>query len=162
MHAPVLRQLRVKSGRQVTALLNQNRVAGVFGENMHPTPDTADDGGADEDRFELPGASAGEEFASRRHRTDGAIDLPSVGIAFDRDINQTETRLPRRGNVSRHQNRAGAGAEQGAPCSKPDKRIQQPFLVDELQHGRAFPARDDEPFDEVKLLRATDENGVGA
>ena len=146
----------------MTALLNQNRVAAVFGENVHPIPDAADDGGADEDRFEFSGAGAREEFVSRRHRADGTIDLPSVGIAFDRDINETEARLPRRGNVGRHQDRAGAGAEQGVPSGEPDEWIQQAFLANELQHSRTFPAGDNEPFDDVELLGATDENGVGA
>ena len=146
----------------MTALLNQNRVAAVFGENVHAIPDTPDDGGADEDRFEFSGTGAGEEFTSRRHRADGTIDLPSVGIAFDRDINQTEARLPRGGNVGRHQDGTGAGAEQRVPRGERDEWIEQPFLGDQFQHGRTFPAGDDEPFDEIELLGATDENGVGA
>ena len=146
----------------MTTLLNQNRVAAVFGENAHPLPDAADDGRADEHRFEFSGAGAGEEVVSRRHRADGTIDLPSVGIALDRNINQTEARLPRRGDVGRHQDGTGAGAEQGVPRGEPDERIEQPLLADELQHGRTFPAGNNKPFDKVKLLGATDENGVGA
>ena len=146
----------------MTALLNQNRVAAVFGENVHPIPDAADDGGADEDRFEFSGAGAGEEVVSRRHRADGTIHLSPIGIAFDRNINETEARLPRRGDVGRHQDGTGAGAEQGVPCGEPDEWIQQTFLANKLQHGRTFSAGDNEPFDDVELLGATDENGVGA
>ena len=109
-----------------------------------------------------PGPVRAREVVSRRHRADGTIHLSPIGIAFDRNINETEARLPRRGNVGRHQDRAGAGAEQGVPRGERDEWIEQPFLADELQHGRTFPAGNNEPFDKVKLLGATDENWVGA
>ena len=146
----------------MTTLLNQNRVAAVFGENVHPIPDAPDDGGADEDRFEFSGAGAREEFFSRRNAADRTIHLSPIGIAFDRNVNESEARLPRRHNVGRHQDRAGAGPEQGALSGERDEWIQQAFLTHKLQHGRTFPARDNEPFDDFELLGATDENRIGA
>ena len=50
----------------------------------------------------------------------------------------------------------------GCRRGEPDEWIEQPFLGDQFQHGRTFPAGNDEPFDEIELLGATDENGVGA
>ena len=146
----------------MTVLLNQNRVAAIFGEDVHPISDTPDDGGSDEDRLEFSRTNAREEFVTRRNAADRTIHLSPVGIPFDRNINEAEGRLPRRGHVGRHQDRAGAGPEQGALSGERDEWIQQVFLTNEFQHGRTFPSRNNEPFDEVEFLGATDENGVGA
>ena len=55
MHPCILGELGMKGGHQVLALLDQHRVALIRGEHADAGAHAMDDGGSNEDRFELAG-----------------------------------------------------------------------------------------------------------
>src|SRR5947208_1549425 len=95
----------------MAALLEQNGVAGVTSEDAHIVPRAADDGRADEDGLELAGRGALFEGGLGGDFGDAAIDLATVAVALDRDIDEAEAFLRRAGDFVGHEDGAGTGSE---------------------------------------------------
>ena len=102
-----------------------------------PGPHAADDGRADEDGFQVAAVRHGDA-------RDAAVDLAAVGVALDGDVHQTEACLRGMRHFARQQNRAGAGAEDRLLLGEALERFGQVFLIEQLEHGGAFAAGDDQ------------------
>src|ERR1700693_968221 len=100
------------------ALLDQDGVALVAGEDARLRSDAADYGGADEDGFHFPGMGASGEFGLGGEACHTAVDLAAAGVALAADVHQGEALLLRMGDAGGKQDGAGAGAEDGAAASE--------------------------------------------
>jgi hypothetical protein len=124
----------------------------------HSLTYAADDRSANENHFDRIAAQFGA-FAC----PDRAIDLPSVGVALDGDIEQAEVLLGRRQNVCGQQNRSGARAKDGFACRREiADACSHAFKLKELEHRGAFTTRHDEAVDPLKLLGMSDKTGGNA
>ena len=146
----------MKRGDHVAALLHPHRVAVVCGRaRLLPAPKLADDGSADEHGFQV---------ASLRHGDvcDAAIDLAPVGVALDGDVHQTEACLRGMRDFARQQNRAGATSVNRLLPGEALERFGEPFLIEQLQHGSAFAAGDDQAVALLQVGSGAHFDGVAA
>ena len=101
------------------------------------------------------------EIAEELALADGAVDLASVGVAADADIECAEAYLLRILNFFRQQDCTGAGTE---GWLLPHELL-EPFesgSTKELEECAAFASGDDEAVDRVELLGLLDEHNLGA
>src|SRR5271156_1021357 len=82
--AQVVAEFGVEGGGQDVVLADENREAVAGGEDFDPGAGAGDAGGADE--YHLKGAAG--EFGWGGE--DSGVDLTSVGVAFDRDVEGAE------------------------------------------------------------------------
>src|SRR5678815_3655768 len=83
LNAAVRSQLWMKRGDQVTPGGDEHRIAHVPRQHAHAGTAPANDRRTDEDRFHIAAVFEPDP----RHR---AVDLPSIGIALDADVHQSE------------------------------------------------------------------------
>ena len=126
------------------AFFHQDRIALVSRQHACAVPHAPDDGGADEDGFHISGRCAGLEFRFRRDARDTAIDLPPVGVALDADIDEPQALLRGARNLVGQQDRAGAGSEDGPPPAELAQRLHQVLFTQQLEHGGALAAGNDQ------------------
>src|SRR5271165_107132 len=105
MYARVIRQFRMEGRRHHSSLPHQHRVIPTLGKNFHALSDSLDERRSDEYHLQrLATQSAGG-------CDDCGIDLPSIGVAADCDVDCVETRLMRVLYVPGQHDRARTGAE---------------------------------------------------
>jgi hypothetical protein len=159
-------------GEQIV-LADQDREAVADGQGLYLGAGARDARGADEDHFER----AAGEFG--RHGEDAGVDLASVGVAFDGDVEDAEGFLWGMLNVFGEQDGSGAGAEGGGVEDEGGKGIEESVALKEFEHGGGFAAGDDETiyrgvaigrwitfgldmgFRVVQVCRGADEPGGG-
>ena len=122
-------------------------------EDFDAFADVLDFGGADEDHFD--GRGAEETLA------DGAVDLASVGVAADADVEGAEAWLLGILDLGGEQDGAGAGAEGGLGVDE-IFQLGEAFFAEKFQERAGFAAGDDEAVDGVELLGLFDEDDFGA
>ena len=76
----------MKSSYQVAALLDQNRIALISSQHAGVRPYVADNGRANENRFEIAGVRPLGEVALGRELSYAAIDLAAVRVTLHRYI----------------------------------------------------------------------------
>src|SRR5262249_60471538 len=111
-------------------------------ERSHLRPHPPDAGSPDEAHLDGPATLAQIRLPFRLE----ALLLPAVCVPLGRDIDEAERRLPRAFHVAGQENEAGARAHDGLARRVKlfERRHEIPF-VEELEQGRALPARHDEP-----------------
>ncbi len=102
------RELRMKRGGEEIVFLDEDGLSGKFGEDFEAGADAIDDGSADENHFHRLG------FEFGRAEEDVACDLATIGVAEDGHVHKAERGLRGIFYFGREENRAGAGAEDGA------------------------------------------------
>src|SRR5215813_9247148 len=105
----------MKRRDQAIPLFYQHWITIISGKHFGLWTDAANNRSADEDGFQFSRRSPLLEFIGGVDLHYAAIDLAAVSIAFDSDIHQAEALLRRAGNLVRHQDGAGAGAEHRFP-----------------------------------------------
>ncbi len=93
---------------------------------------------------------------------DAAVDLAAVGVAFDGDVHQAEARLRGMRDFAGQQNRSGATAVDRLVLAEALERFGQPFLIEQLQHGGAFAAGDDQAVAALQVGNGAHFDGVAA
>src|ERR1017187_5310997 len=152
----------MEGGDEVAALLDQDGVAAVAGQDAGGGAGTPNDGSADEHCFHLTGGGAREELGFGFDLGDAAIDLAAVGVAFDGDVHEAQAFLGGAGNLIGDEDGAGAGAEDGFAAAELGHGVEQAVEAHELEHGGAFAAGDDEGIERAEIGGLADVDGLGA
>src|SRR5580700_1688403 len=132
----------------VDAFLDQPRAAAIRSQHASLGPHPPDDRSADEDGFERLRLSLDPDACNP------AVDLPPVTVAFHRQIHQLERCLWRMKYLARQQNGPRARAEYRFGPAKVAKRLEQLFLIEQLQHGCALAPWDYQSVQFGKIVPA--------
>jgi hypothetical protein len=154
-------EFRVECGNQMFALFDKDRISMIFGEHLYSGARAPDDGGADENGFNITRPGALLKLRARFDSSNPAIDLSTVGIAFDRHIDDAEAFLRGVLHVGSEQNGPGAGAEDGLLLREPAQRLLEIHVIQELEHGGALAAGDYQTVEIVELFGGSDLHSVG-
>ena len=133
----------------------------ILGEHLYSGPRAPDDGGADEDGFNIARAGALLKLLARLDGGDPAVDLTAVGVAFDRHIDHAEAFLRGVLHIGSEQNGPGAGAEDGLLLREAAERFLEIHVIQELEHGSALAAGNYKTVEIVELFGGADLDGVG-
>src|SRR5580658_5523197 len=137
----------MKCRDQMSALFDQHRVPFILCQNPYARTGTPDYRGPDEHRFHVTGARTLLKIGVRMNSCHPAVDLPSISIALDSEIDDAEAFLGRLQHFLREKNRSRARAEYRLLAREHAQRFFEVHEVQELQHGRAFPPRYDQAVD---------------
>jgi len=167
MHAGVGGEFGVEGGGHGSSLADGYWIAALGSNDLYAFAYVCDFGGADEDHFEWGFAEGGvmrvarviarQEFAL----ADGAVDLASVGVAADADVEGAEAFLLWILHFGGEQNCAGAGAEGGFGVDE-FFQLGESFIAEEFQERAGLTAWDDQAVDGVELLGLFNEHDFGA
>ena len=155
MDAGVFGEFGVEGCRHRSSLPDRDwQIIFAFGCNdLDARTNVGNLGGADEDHFER----SDSEFAF----ADGAIELASVGVAADADVDGAEAGLLGVFDFGRQQDCAGAGAEGGLQAHEL-LQLFEAFLPQQFQERSGLASGDDEAVDFVELLGLFYEHNFGA
>ena len=151
MDAGVGRELGMKGGGEQVAFFDQNGRAIAGSEDLNVGTDPGDARRADEDHLERTAGKGG------RGRENGGVDLPTIGVALDRDVEGAEGSLSWVLDVLRKQDAAGAGSEGGMVADEVGEGIVESVAFQVSQEGGGLAAGDDEAVEAGELIRAADE-----
>src|ERR1017187_841481 len=110
MDARVIGEFGGEGGGHGSSLADGYRVGAFGGNNFHAFSDVLNLGGADENHFHGRGA---ELVLDKSAFADGTVDLASVGVAADADVERAEAFLLGILHFSCQEDCAGACAEGG-------------------------------------------------
>src|SRR5208283_1113110 len=105
----------MEGGGHDSSLPDCYRIGAFSGEDFHAGTDAFNFWGADEDHFERRRSELAVRRAQEFAFPDGAVELASIGVAADADVDRAEAGLFRIFNLRRKQDCAGASAEGGFP-----------------------------------------------
>ncbi len=138
VNAPVVRELRMKGRCEKIPLTDEYREPFAPGEDLDAGTDSCQTGSTNEYHFER---TTGKRSGLGE---DGGINLPTVSVAFDDGIEQTQGQLRWMKDLAGDQYCACTGAEHRACRRKFFERLEEPPTLEEFQHGGGFTARQDE------------------
>ena len=155
MDAGFAGQLRVeRDGDDIALPHRHDPLIGQSSQNLYTGSHALDYGGSDEDRVDRP-------VAQDRHRQIGLerVELAAEGVALDRHVDQREDGLLAAGDLLGDDDHARARAQnRGAGPGKGHDRLAQIPASDELAHGRALAARQDQAGDAFEVLGQPNRN----
>src|SRR5215469_872514 len=125
----------MECGDQMSALFDQYRIAVVLGQYLHAGPGAANNRRADKHRFEIARAGALLEIAFGMNRRHAAVDLATVRVALDGQVQETEALLRGMFHFLRDQDSARARAEHGLLARERAQRLPETHEIDQLEHG---------------------------
>src|SRR5665213_2630268 len=152
----------MERGNQVTALLHKHRTSMITGEHMNTRAGAANDGGADEDGFDVAFAGALLKFGIGLNPRHPAVELAAIAIALDGHIDNAETFLRRVLHLRREEDGSGAGTEHRLALREFQQRLPEVHVIQELEHGGALAARNNQAVNRVQFPGRADLHGVGA
>jgi hypothetical protein len=153
VNARVVREFGVEGRGHDFSLADSDRIITLGGDDFHVLPYALDFRCADENHFSW---HAGEEALA-----DGAIDLASVGVAADGDVERAQAYLFGIVDFVGQQNRSRTRTKRGFRADELLELFESGF-AEQLEERAGFAAGDDEAVDFVKLLRLLDEHNVSA
>ena len=165
--AGVGREFGMKRGGHGSSLPDNDGIAAFGGEDFNAFSNVDDPGGTDENHFErrfavISGQRAGRILAGEESAfADGAVDLASVGVTADADVEGPEASLGRVFHFGGEQNCAGAGAEGRLHFDELAELLESGY-AEKLEEGAGFASRNNEAVDVIKLLGLSDEHNFGA
>ena len=167
VNSRIVRELGMEGRGHDSSLPDRYRVVAFSSDDFDSRPDALDLWSADENHFQwrvfcrhswhlVVAHFVLKKFAF----ADGAVDLASVGVAADADVECAEAFLFGIVYFVRKQDRSGAGAECGFHS---DKLFQlfEPGLAQQIQEGSGFAPRNHQAVDLVELLGLLDEQNFG-
>src|SRR5271154_4907132 len=122
----------VEGGSEEVAFADEDREAVAGGEGFDVGAGVRDAWGADEDHLEWAA------FKFRRLGEDGGVDLASVGVALDGDVDGGEGGLRGVLDVLREEDRAGAGAEGWSGFYEGLQSVEEAVALEEFEEGGGF------------------------
>src|SRR5579863_8317754 len=111
MDASIFGEFGVEGGSHGSSLPNGDGVGAFGGENLDSFSDMRDLWSADENHFQWGFFKFAPEIADKLALADGAIDLASIGVAPDADVERAESRLGGVFDFLGEKDGTGAGAE---------------------------------------------------
>jgi len=161
VNAGIVGKFRVERSGHRSSLLNGDWIRAFSGKDFDAFADVRNLWGTDEDHFQrrflLLVLETAEEFAVANR----AVDLASVGVAADADVESPEAGLRGIFDLFGKEDGTGAGAERRLEANE----LFQLFktgLAEKLEKGARFATRDDQAIDFVELLWLFDEHNLGA
>jgi hypothetical protein len=151
--AGIFREFGVEGGGHGFSLLNRYRILPFCSEDFDAFADVLAFRGANENHFD--GRCAEEAFA------DGAIDLASVGVAADSDVEGAQAFLIGILYFGGKEDGSGARAKSGLGANEV-LQFSESLFAKQFEERAGFAARDDESVDGVELLGLFDEDNLGA
>jgi len=146
--AGVVGEFGMESGGHHSSLPNRYRIFAFGGEDFHAGADALNLWRTDEDHFERRASQLSlNEFAL----TDGAVELASVGVATDADVDRAEAGLFGIFDFRRQQDCARAGTK-GWFHSDELFEFFEAFFSQQLQKCARFTSGDHEALDFVELF----------
>lgn len=141
-------QFGMEGGRQVPPIVDEHRIAAVGSQRPDARTGAANDRRTDEDRF----------YGAPFHIESGnvTVELAPISVAFHGDIHELERGLRRVRDFGRDQNGAGAGPKNWFAAPEFVEHFEQAPVVEQLEHGSTFAARQNEPFGAFQILVCTD------
>jgi hypothetical protein len=128
-------------------------VGALGGENFDALADVDNLGSTDEDHF--------QRGITEPALADGTIDLASVGVAADADVEGSQAFLLGIFNLCGEEDCPGAGPERGLGVDELFQLFES-GVAKKFQEGARFAAWDDEPVEAVQLFGFLDEHNFGA
>ena len=158
MDAGVGGEFGVERGCHRSSLADGYGVRAFGGDDFYTFSDMFNFGSADEDHFQRGVVWVTvQKFAF----ADGAVDLTSVGVAADADVEGTEAFLGGVLDFSGQQDCAGAGSESGFRVHE-FLQLCEAFFTQQFQERARLAAGDDEAIDGIELFGLFDEHNLGA
>ena len=137
------------------AFLDQHRVSGILREDACLRSDLPNNGSADENGLYRAGPGPIRKAGIGIELNDSAVDLPSICIAFNREIHQAEALLFRIGDTIGQQDCTGAGAKYRLSAAKLRDRFQQVLHIHQLEHSATFAAGNNQPVQMFQVIGRT-------
>jgi len=159
--AGVLRQFRMESRGHSSSLPHCDGICAFRGQDFDAFAYVRDFGGADEDHFEGRLMMVAFEIVKELAVADGAVDLTSVGVAADTDVEGAEPGLGGILYFLGEEDGAGAGAERRLEANELLELFESGFAK-KFEEGAGFASGDDEAVDCVELLGLLDEHDICA
>jgi hypothetical protein len=143
----------VEGGCHGSSLADGDGVGTFGGNDFHAFAHVLDFRSADEHHFQWRCAEL--PFPN------GAVDLPSVGVAADADIEGAEPGLRGILDFGGEQDGAGTGSEGGLGVDEVFK-FGETFFAEKFEERAGLASGDDEAVDVIELLGLFDEHNLGA
>lgn len=144
-----------------SSLPDDDGVVALFPQHFHTLANVRNLRGADEDHLDGRLALSVRSGTKQLALTDGAVDLPAVGIAADANVERSETGLRGILNFRGEQDRASAGSERWLQAYELPQFFESSF-AEELEECAGFSPGNDETVNLVELLRLPDEHDLRA
>ena len=153
MDAGIVGEFGVKRGGHGFSLADGDRIGAFGGEDFYAFSDVFDFRGAYEDHF--------QRGNSEQALADRAVDLASVGVAPDADVEGAESFLLRVLYLGGEQDCSGTGSERGLD---PNELLElfESFFAEKFQEGAGFSTWNDQSIDLVELLWLFDQYDFSA
>src|SRR5579871_1174852 len=155
--AGVFGEFRVESGRHRSSLPDGDRICAFGRQDLDSVADVRDLWGADKDHFQGSSVLFPFEIVKELALADGAVDLASVGVAADADVEGSKAGLRGIFDLFREEDGTGAGAECGFEADELLELLESGF-AEKFEEGAGFASGDDQPVDFVELLWLFDED----
>ena len=162
MDARVVAEFGMEGGGKDVVLADENGEAVAGGEGFDFRAGAGDARSADKDHLEWAAGEFGWDGE------DGGVDLATVGVAFDRDIEGAEGGLGGVLDVFGQEDSAGTGAERWGGLDERGEGVEEAVALKELQHGGGLATGKNEAIDAglafvgEEFVRSTDESGRDA
>ncbi len=157
MDAGIFGEFRMEGRSHSSSLPDGDGVGAFGGEDLHAFSHMGNFGRADEDHFQWGLVEFAFEIADKLALADGAVDLASIGVAADADIEGAKPVLCGIFNFFGEKDSPGAGAESRLEANELFKLFEAGFAK-KLQKSARFATRDHEAVNVVELLRLFDEH----
>src|ERR1019366_4039727 len=148
--ARIVGQLGMESCCHDTSLPHQHGISAVFRQDFYALTHALDPRRANKDHLQRFAAERAGGF------DDGGIDLASVSVAADRNVDRIEALLMRVLDLFGQHDRSGAGAERGLAVHEITQLLKS-FFTEELQKGTRLAPWNNQAIDLAELLRFADE-----
>jgi hypothetical protein len=144
-----------------SSLPDGHGVGAFGGEDFDAFSDVRNLRSTDEDHFQRRLGKLAVEIAKKFPFADGAVELPSISIAPDADIEGAETGLRGILHFFGKKDCAGARTESGL---KPNEMLEffESDLTEKLEEGAGFSSRNHQAVDGLELFWLPDEHDFGA
>src|SRR5258708_7628631 len=156
MDTRIVREFGMKRASHDLSLAHQQRIAAFADQHFHARS------GADDLRRPNEHHLQRLLAQSRLLRSDGAVNLPSIGVAPYADIERAQRNLRRIFNVLRQQDGSRAGSERRPRADEVAQLLEKAALFKKVQEGARFASGDDDRVDRIKLLGFAYQENVSA
>lgn len=161
MDAGVVREFGVECRSHGSSLPDGDWVGAFGSEDFDAFPNVRDLWCPNEDHFQRRFVLLAIEIAEELAMADGAVDLASIGVAADANVEGAEASLSGIFNLFGEEDGSGAGTEGGLQADKLLQFFESGFAK-KLEEGAGFASRDDKAVNLIELLGFFDEHNCSA